>query len=227
MFSPTLFFILTISSLVLEPNTIFLAKGWETPLGPVLNAAALAEVVQRRVREPIGGRGGVELTEEPVAPRHPDNAVELHMPFVRHFFPRAEMLMVGVEASARALELGQQVGEAVREAGRDAVFIGSTDLTHYGPNYRYEPHGPGQHGVDWVRTVNDRGFLDRVLAADAAGAVTHAKDNASACCPGAVAACMSAAQAVQGPLHPRLVDHYLSCDVRPASSFVGYAGIVL
>jgi AmmeMemoRadiSam system protein B len=62
-----------------------------------------------------------------------------------------------------------------------------------------------------------------VLAWDVMGALDHAGREQSACCPGAVAACMSAL----GQGSPKLVDHYLSYDVRPASSFVGYAGILL
>lgn len=199
------------------PNTVFTAQGWSTPLGPLATAQAVARDVLAELGAPWS------LQEEPVDPRQPDNAVELHLPFARYFFPEAELLMLGVEASARAEELGRQVGAIVERHGRRAVYIASTDLTHYGPNYRFEPHGPGSHGVDWVRNHNDRAFIERVLAWDAQGAVAHANEHQSACGPGAVAACLGALQ--QG--HPKLVDHYLSCDVRPSSSFVGYAGILL
>lgn len=196
------------------PSTVLGADGWETPLGPLINATDLAG----QIAEAAG------LAEEPVEPRHPDNAAELHMPFVRHFFPGAQLLMLGVEASPRAIEIGEKVADVVRAAGRTAVYIGSTDLTHYGPNYRFEPHGTGEHAVNWVRGQNDRQFIDHVLAREAELALEHAEANHSACCAGAVAACLAA---VGGQTAPRLVGHYLSCDVRPSSSFVGYAGIVL
>jgi MEMO1 family protein len=199
------------------PSTIFLAEGWETPLGMLANAAALADRVQRELA----------IDEEPVRPRRPDNAVEVHLPFVRHFFPRAELLMLGVEASPRAIDIGKRVAELVAEAGRRAVYVGSTDLTHYGPNYDYSPAGTGDAAVRWTRDVNDRGFLDRVLSGDAEGAIAHAAHSSSACCPGAVAACMAAVEVAGPPQTPHLVDHYLSYDVQPNSSFVGYAGIVL
>jgi MEMO1 family protein len=197
------------------PSTVLLQEGWQTPLGVLANARPLAE----RLREEL------ELEEEPVRPRLADNAVELHLPFVRYFFPRAEIVMLGIEASERAIDIGRCAGELASEH-RQAVFIGSTDLTHYGPNYENTAHGEGAEAVAWVRNTNDAGFLERLLANDARGVIAHATSEQSACCPGAVAAAMSAA-AVAGPTAPRLIDHYLSCDVEPNDSFVGYAGVVL
>jgi AmmeMemoRadiSam system protein B len=198
------------------PHTIFLAEGWETPLG-TLTTDPLAERV----------RAELALDAEPVRPARPDNAVELHLPFVRASFPRARLLMLGVGASEVALHIGRVVGELVREAGRDAVFVGSTDLTHYGPSYDFTPVGVGPASVEWVRDENDRGFLDAVVRDDPRGALQHALAHGSACCPGAVAAVMEAVRAYEGVLHPTLVHHALSYDVRPDASFVGYGGVVL
>jgi AmmeMemoRadiSam system protein B len=199
------------------PNTVFRGDGWRTPLGTLPTAQPLAD---RAARD-------LALRDEPVDPARPDNAVELHLPFVRRFFPRAELLMLGVAASTGALRIGERVGAMVREAGRDAVVVGSTDLTHYGPSYDFEPRGRGAGAEAWVRDENDRGFLDHVLADRPADAVEHATEHGSACCPGAVAAAMEAVRALEGELRPRLLDHYLSSDVRPSSSFVGYAGLLL
>lgn len=198
------------------PNTIFLGEGWETPLGIMKNAQSLAERLK------------TELTciEEPLDPPQPDNGVEVLLPFVRHFFPKAELLMLGIEASPKAVTFGEHVARAVGEAQRKAVFIGSTDLTHYGPNYRFEPRGPGDTAVRWVRDENDRGFIDTIVRGDASGAIAHAAQYQSACCPGAAGAALAAARTLHAPRTPQLVSHYLSCEVRPATSFVGYAGIV-
>jgi len=199
------------------PNTVFLDEGWQTPLGTLANARPLASQI----------RDELDLHEEPAQPRQPDNAVELHLPFVRYFFPKAEFVMVGVESGPGAIEIGKKIGALVKASGRDAVFVGSTDLTHYGPNYGFSPQGAGTDAIDWVRRTNDSGFLDKVLANDLGGLIQHATVNQSACCPGAVAACMAASRVLGGSPTPRLVDHYLSCDIRPSSSFVGYAGVVL
>ena len=199
------------------PSTLFHGDGWQTPVGRLVTARTLVDALGREL----------DLRAEPIAPASPDNGAELHMPFVRHFFPRAELVMLGVAASEDALDIGRRVGELVRAHERDAVFVGSTDLTHYGPRYGFTPHGGGPSAVAWVRDANDAGFVEAVLAADTAEALRHAADHGSACCPGAVAAAIEAARAYGAELAPVLVDHYLSCDVQPSSSFVGYAGVVL
>lgn len=200
------------------PSTIFCAEAWETPLGDLQTSQGLAERLSDQL----------DLDPEPVRPAHPDNAVELHLPFVKHFFAKAELLMLGLGASRTALEVGTRTGAVCREAGRQAVFIGSTDLTHYGPNYGFAPAGKGEKAVDWVRTVNDRQFIDAVIAGDAALVIDHGVAHHSACCPGAVAATLTATAAYEKTARsPVLADHYLSCDVMPGSSFVGYAGLLL
>ena len=199
------------------PHTVFRGAGWETPLGALTTAGELAS----RIAEDLG------LADEPVRPAHFDNAAELHLPFVRHCFPRAGLLMLGVGASEAAIAIGRRAGELVRESGLDAVFIGSTDLTHYGPSYGFEPAGAGLDAVRWVRDENDARFLRAVLASDARAALSDATAHQSACCPGAVAATLEALEASGAPPAPVLVDHTLSCDVVPAASFVGYASLVL
>ena len=199
------------------PNTVFQGRAWNTPLGAIDNASELAV--------PLAALLGLE--DEPVSPQRPDNAVELHLPFVRHFFPHAKLLMVGVAAAPIASEVGERTGELVRHSQRRAVFIGSTDLTHYGPNYGYAPHGSGQEAVAWVRDEHDRGFIAEVLKQDATGILAHAEAYRSACCPGAVVATLAALAAYGHGCKPRLVDQSQSCDFHPSSSFVGYASIVL
>ena len=135
--------------------------------------------------------------------------------------------MLGVAAAPIATEIGAQVGAACLAAGRDAVFVGSTDLTHYGPNYGFVPKGTGEEAVRWVREEIDSGFIACVLAGDPAALLAHAVREQSACCPGAVAATLAALCAYGHAPAPSLLTHYLSYDVRPSSSFVGYASIAL
>jgi MEMO1 family protein len=195
-------------------NTIMRGPFWSTPLGDLVTAQ---DVV-------VGLDACLSLEAEPVCPRNPDNGVELHLPFVKHFFPKAQLLMLGVAAAGESAHIGRQVAQLTRELKRKTVFVGSTDLTHYGPNYDYEPMGSGHRAVKWVRHVNDRNYLDLVLASKEEEAFEHAMQQGSACCPGAVLACMSA---VGQAMNPRLVSHYLSCDIQQNPSFVGYAGVVL
>ena len=198
------------------PDTVFCDAAWDTPLGPFTVPQPLAHALKRHLH----------LQEEPVAPRHADNGVEVLLPILRHFWPQAELLMLGIAAAPRALILGAEVALTCRQAGRQAVFVGSTDLTHYGPRYDFMPQGTGDAARRWVREINDAGFLATLRRGDPLAAVQHGCAQHSACCPGAAAAALSGAQRFGSIGRVHMVEHYLSYDVAPDENYVGYAGLV-
>ena len=198
------------------PNTVFCGDSWETPVGNLITAQPIAQALKSELR----------LASEPEKPGRPDNGAELHMPFVKHFFAKAELLMMGVAASSVALDIGQTVAKLCTAHQRDAVFIGSTDLTHYGPNYDFMPHGTGPESEQWVRNTNDRGFIDALLTNQPDEALQHAQEHLSACSPGAAIAGWQAAQVLGHATQGREIAHYLSSDVMPSDSFVGYCSLV-
>lgn len=198
------------------PNTVFCGDAWETPVGNLATAQPIAQELKEKLR----------IASEPEKPGRPDNGAELHMPFVKHFFAQAELLMLGVAASEVALDIGEIVAHVCKEHQRKTVFIGSTDLTHYGPNYDFIPHGTGSASEQWVRDTNDRGFIDALLDNRPNQALKHSQDNLSACSPGAAIASWQAAQKPGQTTQGREIAHYLSCDVMPSDSFVGYCSLI-
>ncbi|MBT6178219.1 MAG: AmmeMemoRadiSam system protein B [Deltaproteobacteria bacterium] len=198
------------------PNTVFCGDAWETPVGNLITALPIAQ----ELKAELG------IASEPEKPGRPDNGAELHMPFVKHFFAQAELLMLGVAASEDALGIGEAVAELCRTHRRKAVFIGSTDLTHYGPNYNFTPEGTGSPSQQWVREINDRGFIDAMLANQPSQALKHSQDHLSACSPGAAIASWQAAQRPGEITQGHEITHYLSSDVMPSDSFVGYCSLV-
>ena len=155
------------------PNTVFCGDSWETPVGDLDNAQDVA----REIKTELG------FASEPEKPGRPDNAAEVHMPFVKHFFPKAEILMMGIAADPSALKIGEAVARITNHFGRQTVFIGSTDLTHYGPQYDYVPQGVGPDAETWVREQNDRSFIEPMLEGDPIRAMQSAQSDLSACCP--------------------------------------------
>tara|TARA_Y100001934_G_scaffold132029_1_gene160106 strand:- start:454 stop:1308 length:855 start_codon:yes stop_codon:yes gene_type:complete len=202
-----------------EPHTVFLEEGWQTPLGVAQIDRELSKIILNEL----------DLQEEPCQPAHPDNAVEVQLPFLRYYFPHAAIVVLGVAPSQNAIELGYRVGELCRDSNRDAVFIGSTDLTHYGPGYGFIPQGAGEQARRWVRDENDRGFLDFLIQLNFSQAIEHACDFRSACCPGAAVAAFAARQSfeeVDSELKPQIAMHYLSYELCPSSNFVGYGSLM-
>ena len=106
------------------------------------------------------------------------------------------------------------------------LVFGSTDLTHYGPNYGFAPKGYGPEAVKWVKEVNDKHFVEAALKLDDSGMLKTAHEDQSACSAGGAVAAVAAAKAA-GAHKAALIDYYTSYDVMPGDTFVGYAGIVL
>ncbi len=194
-----------------SPPLLVEDEAWETPLGAVTLATEMYEPLKRKIA---------------CNPEYPgDNTMEIQLPMVKHFFPHAKVLAVRAPHSRQAMELGRAVAQTARELNLSLLAFGSSDLTHYGPNYGWAPKGHGPQAVRWVKEVNDRTYVDRVLELDAAGVLQAAARDQSSCSAGASAAAISAAQE-QGARKAVLVDYYTSYDIRPDASFVGYAGIL-
>ena len=184
----------------------------DTPLGAARTDTELLGAV----------RGRIAVAEDRIA----DNTVEVHLPLVRVLFPEARVVAFRAPASQLARALGVAVHLAARELGRSVVLLGSTDLTHYGPSYDFEPEGRGEAAARWVREVNDRRFIEAVVALDGEEALRRALRERSACSPGAAVAAIAFARA-GGAANARLLHYRTSLDVAPASSFVGYAAVLL
>jgi len=191
---------------------------WGTPLGEVpVHETIAAELTER-----------YDCRIETADRFEPDNTIELQMPILKQTWPGAAVVAVQVPPDPEAFGMGAWAAEAAERHGVDAVAIGSTDLTHYGPNYGFSPKGYGAEALRWSREENDRPFSDHLLGLRAQEAVDHALANHSACCPGAAAAAVSFAKA-RGATKGKLIEHTTSHEVEPRGQprmWVGYAGIV-
>ncbi len=186
-------------------------EAWETPLGPVALATEMYESLKAKIA---------------CAPEYPgDNTIEIQLPMVKYFFPQAKVLAARAPHSPQAMALGRAVAQTAQELKLSLLAFGSSDLTHYGPNYGWAPKGYGPQAVQWVKEVNDRVYVERALRLDATGVLQAAAQDQSSCSAGATAAAISAAQAM-GASRAALVEYYTSYDIRPDNSFVGYAGIL-
>jgi AmmeMemoRadiSam system protein B len=193
---------------------------WTTPYGPLEIAAALAHDLAM----------AVECELESSDDFYEDNALEVVMPMLRRAFPRAVVLGVGLPPTDEAPDVGLEALRCARGLGfRRIVVVGSTDLTHYGPNYDFQPHGRGETGLRWVKEENDAAAIRCFEALDVRGHLWEAPRRQNACCPGAAAAAMAVARA-EGATAGHLLHYTTSWDVRPdgpPTSFVGYAGLLL
>lgn len=185
----------------------------ETPMGDLLIHKGFVEKLMK----------SMELRKE--SPSSGDNTVEIHLAMIKYFFPGARLVAIRSPLSMKAETLGVAVARIAKEEKISLLAIGSTDLTHYGPNYGFLKKGTGPSSVRWVKTENDRGFIDLALKMDGAGLLKYALENESACSAGAVVASVATCKEL-GVEKGTLLDYYTSYDIMPDESFVGYAGII-
>jgi MEMO1 family protein len=185
-----------------------------TPFGGMLIDAKLRETLYKRIK----GRPD----------QYPDNTVEVLLPMVRFFMPNASLLWLRLPADMSSFDSGKALAEAAKDLGRKIAVLGSTDLTHYGPNYRYTPKGCGAQALKWVKEVNDRKFIEAVESGDPQTALERAESDLSSCSAGAVLGAMGYASAINaGPA--RLLEYSNSADASTEipDSFVGYAAFAM
>jgi AmmeMemoRadiSam system protein B len=192
---------------------IITEEACETPLGDIEVHQDFVKSLMKRIH----------LERE--RPSSGDNTIEVQLTMVKYFFPEAKLLAVRSPLSRKAIALGEEIAKMARSAGLSILAIGSTDLTHYGPNYGFLVKGIGPSSVEWVKKENDRGFIDRALKMDPEALLKHAQENDSACSPGAAASAIATSKTL-GAKEGVLIDYYTSYDILPDESFVGYAGIV-
>jgi len=156
--------------------------------------------------------------------QYSDNTVEVLLPMVHFFMPNARLLWIRLPADMSSFDSGKTLAAAAKELGRNIAVLASTDLTHYGPNYRYTPKGCGPQALKWVKEVNDRNFITAVESGDPALVLERAESDLSSCSAGAVLGAMGYAAAINaGPA--RLLEYSTSADAvaEIPDSFVGYA----
>jgi MEMO1 family protein len=201
-------------------GAVYAHGAWQTPLGQIAIDEELAEAAIRN---------SAILAEDPDS-HQLEHSIEVQVPFIQHLAPGARLLPVVVPPSASAPAVGEALAVQAQALGRKTVFLGSTDLTHYGPRYRFTPMGAGGGALRWAKEVNDRRLLSLVEAMTPDKIVPEAIEHHNACGSGAVAAAMRACQ-VLGADRAQILHHTTSNEVGrrrfgESADAVGYAGAV-
>ncbi len=192
---------------------VYVDDSWETPMGK-------QTMDQEIARELIDRHAAVE----PQSDFH-DNTVEVQLPFIKRFFDKVPLIATHAPSSEKAIQLAATIDDLLKSRDLTAVYLGSSDLTHYGPNYGFTSHGAGPTALKWVKEENDDSLVRKAVAMDAPGVLEDARTKHNTCSAGPIASIIESAarnQAKEG----KLLEYYTSYEIMPGSSFVGYAGIV-
>jgi AmmeMemoRadiSam system protein B len=157
-----------------------------------------------------------------------DNTVEVLLPMVHYFFPKAMLLWIRLPAAISSYEAGKIISQVSEKSGRKINILGSTDLTHYGRNYGFMPQGSGRQALRWVKEVNDANFIKATESGNSNEVLLCAEKDFSACSAGAVLGAMGFANAGKFG-GAKLLEYGTSADAQSEDiipdSFVGYAAM--
>jgi AmmeMemoRadiSam system protein B len=210
--------VIAVFGMHMHPNATpcIMAEGaWETPFGDIAIASTLAGQLTQKF----------PFNVETPNRFNPDNTIELQLPFIKYFFPDTRIIPIGVPPSDKAIKIARTLAIIARESDISIKIIGSTDLTHYGPNYGFAPEGTNKNAIEWVRDDNDKKAIDRMLHMDPEGLIHEGLSHQNACCSGAAAAAIAASSAL-GAKRSNYVGYSSSYEKHPGDSFVGYTGVL-
>ena len=187
----------------------------ETPFGPI-------EVDEELTDKIIAS---ISIRKMPSFKFPDENTFELQYPFIKYFYPDAKIVICGVAPSFFAAIIGSMAVEQANSLSRNVRIIGSTDMTHYGPDFGFTNAGTGTKAVEWVKNENDRNAIKAMMEMDESKIIAQGLENKNMCCAGAVAASAAACKKL-GAVKAVELDYATSFEKSASASFVGYAGVL-
>ncbi|MBA7468976.1 MAG: AmmeMemoRadiSam system protein B [Dehalococcoidia bacterium] len=189
-----------------KPLSIMSEGTWQTPFGEVGIDAELAKHLLSITRH---------LQEDDTAHRF-EHSIEVQLPFLQYFKPDIRIVPITLSFTSLDVykEIGREMARAIKDTGREAVIMASSDMTHYEPQD--------------VAARKDRQAIDAILRLDEDELFRRVEEhNISMCGVAPVATLISAAREL-GATSAELVRYQTSGDTSgDYSAVVGYAGIII
>ncbi|MBI2850316.1 MAG: AmmeMemoRadiSam system protein B [Chloroflexi bacterium] len=189
-----------------KPLSIMTEGVWKTPLGEIEVDPELGKKILSVSKH---------LQEDFLAHQY-EHSIEVQLPFLQYF--RSDVKIVPIilsHASANVYkEIGKELARAIKESGKEAVILASSDMTHY------EPQDSAQE--------KDSKAIEAILALDEDELLRRVRGLDITMCGYAPAVCLISAARELGAGGAKLVKYMTSGDMTgDYRSVVGYAGIVI
>ena len=192
------------------PEIAVSGEDWKTPLGEV----KLNREIANKITQNSGARTDNKAHER-------EHSIEVQLPFLQYVLSDFEIVPISIKHEYLDKNSLNDLGEVLRElSDEETLIIASSDLVHFGPNYRYMP--VQEDRVEFVEE-KDREFIDKVVQFDPDGVLEIGEDT-TVCGYGGIAALLMALKD-QG-IKASILEHSTSYDVRKdENNIVGYASI--
>lgn len=188
-----------------KPLSIMTEGVWVTPLGEIEIDSVLAKKILSTSR----------YLQEDFDAHQYEHSIEVQLPFLQYF--KSDIKIVPIILSYAGgdfyKEVGKSIARAIKETGRQAVILASSDMTHYEPQ-------------DSAREKDNKA-IEAILALDEDELLRRIKGLDITMCGYAPAVALISAAKELGTRGAELVKYQTSGDATgDYSSVVGYAGII-
>ncbi|MBI9017602.1 MAG: AmmeMemoRadiSam system protein B [Phycisphaerae bacterium] len=196
---------------------------WQSPLGNIEVDTELAAEIIENANDNL-------LMPHKQAHQY-EHSIEVQIPIIQYLFPNAKIVPIIVPVEHDIFMLGEIIANIIKKTEKNVVCIASTDLTHYGPQYGYTPHGTGIEGIRWATEVNDQCFIELATKMRPAELISTSEISHHSCGAAATACVIEAAKQL-GSQQGILLAHTNSNDImqekfgQSSNDSVGYAAMV-
>jgi len=189
-----------------QPFSIMVEGAWATPLGEVEIDSELG----RRILE-----SSPHLKQDHIAHLE-EHSIEVQLPFLQYFKRDIKIVPIVLAHAIGTTykEIGKGIARAIKDSGREAVIMASSDMTHYEP--QESAHRKDNQAIEAILELNEDELLRRV------------EDFHITMCGYAPTVALLSACKELGARRAELVRYQTSGDVTgDYRSVVGYAGIII
>lgn len=189
-----------------EPFSIMTKGSWATPIGEVKIDTEIAESILKES----------SLLREDMAAHLYEHSIEVIVPFLKYL--KKDVTIVPIVISNGDIQeyqrFGKELADGFRKVGRPALFIASTDFTHYEPKEAAEEKD--RLAIDAISVLDEASLFDTVR-----------KRNISMCGVAPTCVLINACKNL-GAKKAGLVKYKTSGDISgDYTSVVGYGGLVI
>ncbi len=201
-------------------GAVYDKDAWLTPLGEVPIDEELADALLKNC----------SLLRADASAHSREHSIEVQLPLMQVACDDVQIVPIIISPTPNAVQTGREIGEVLARDFPDAAVLGSTDLTHYGPQYGFTPGGTGSGGLEWANQ-NDARVLELIELMEADKVVAETAAHQSACGGGAIAATIAACSAM-GATTGHTLKYTTSAEVmrdvysQQSDDSVGYAAVV-
>jgi len=189
-----------------KPFSIMSEGAWVMPQGEAEIDSELGRMLLQRS----------EFLEEDFLAHAYEHSIEVQLPFLQYFKKPFKFVPIIVSYAGGNIyqAIGKEIAKALKESGRDALIIASSDMTHYEPSE--DAHSKDMKAIESILKLDETELAKRVD-----------KLNISMCGCASVSVMLAAAKEL-GAKSAELVKYQTSGDKSgDHSSVVGYAGIIV